>query len=128
MDQAERRRLGQRLQAMRKERQLTQEELADRAGLHPTHVAKIEAGVSWPSIPALLRIARALAVQPSKFFAPEPEHVDPSVTRALQGVVSLLRNLSEDDIAFVRDVLIVLKRHGKLPPRKADPADKQVGD
>lgn len=125
MDHAERRRLGRRLQALRKERQLTQEGLAERAGLHPTHVAKIEAGMSWPSVPALLRLAAALEVPPGEFFAPEPDDLDSAAARALQGVARLLQGLSADDLGLVRDLLGVLKRHGRLATGKTKPSSKR---
>ena len=77
-----------------------------------------------PSVPALLRLAAALEVQPSEFFAAEPEGGDAVAARALQGIVRLLQGLGADDLGFVRDVLLVLKRHGKLAARETEPAGK----
>lgn len=39
---------------------MSQEELAERADLHPVYVGKVERGEQWISLHALLRIAHAL--------------------------------------------------------------------
>jgi transcriptional regulator with XRE-family HTH domain len=54
--------LGQRIRSLRAERGLSQEELADRAGLHRTYVGGIERGERNPTIRNLEQISRALAV------------------------------------------------------------------
>jgi|GEM_PF-4663208 len=54
--------LAQRLRALRLDRQLTQEQLAERADLHPGYVQKLEAGQRLPSLPVLVRLAGALDV------------------------------------------------------------------
>ncbi len=53
-------RLGQLIGARRIEAGLTQEELADRAGLHWTYVSGIERGRRNPSVAVLIRIGAAL--------------------------------------------------------------------
>lgn len=42
---------------------MSQEELAEKADLHPVYVGKIERGEQWISLHALLRIAKALGVK-----------------------------------------------------------------
>jgi transcriptional regulator with XRE-family HTH domain len=41
---------------------ITQEELAERAGLHPTYVSMVERGVRNPTLDTAARIAKALKV------------------------------------------------------------------
>ena len=41
---------------------LSQEKLAERAGLHPTHVSMVERGVRKPTLDVAARIAKALKV------------------------------------------------------------------
>jgi transcriptional regulator with XRE-family HTH domain len=43
---------------------LSQEELADRAGLHRTYVSQIERGLKSPSLNALTSLAEALGTAP----------------------------------------------------------------
>jgi transcriptional regulator with XRE-family HTH domain len=41
---------------------MSQEELAEKAELHPVYVGKVERGEQWISLHALLRVAAALRV------------------------------------------------------------------
>ena len=51
------------LRELRQEKGLSQEELADRAGLHRTYISQIERGIKSPSLRSLEQIAQALDVQ-----------------------------------------------------------------
>lgn len=55
-------RLGQRVRELRHENSLTQEQLADRSGLHPTYVSGIESGRRNPSLVSLYALAVGLGV------------------------------------------------------------------
>ncbi len=61
-------RLGEQLRYLRKEQNLTQEELAEKIGVHPTYVGKMEGGKSNPSTIMLFKLSRALKVKLSKVF------------------------------------------------------------
>ena len=54
---------GIHLRELRLERKLTQEELADRAGMHFTYIGQIERGLRNPSLVNLEKIAKALRVK-----------------------------------------------------------------
>jgi ribosome-binding protein aMBF1 (putative translation factor) len=54
--------LGTALRGLRQQRDMTQAELAKRAGLHKIYLAKIEGGRSLPAFKTLQRIAKALGV------------------------------------------------------------------
>lgn len=53
---------AQRLRKLRKNRNLSQTELGQRAGLHYTHIGRFERGTSRPSGDTLKRLADALGV------------------------------------------------------------------
>jgi transcriptional regulator with XRE-family HTH domain len=60
--------LGKRIRALRKEAKLTQEELAERAGLSANYVGEIERGERNPSALALFALARGLGVRAAKLL------------------------------------------------------------
>lgn len=55
-----RKRLGQNVQRLRRERGWSQEELADRTGLHRTYISGIERGIRNPTVTILERLAEGL--------------------------------------------------------------------
>ena len=61
-------RLGEQLRLIRKEQGLTQEQLAEKIGVHPTYIGKIEGGKSNPSTIMLFKLSRAFGVKLSKVF------------------------------------------------------------
>ena len=57
---AHRMRFGKNIASLRVRRNLTQEELAEKAGLSTRYVQSIEAGDYFPSLPTLVRLRSAL--------------------------------------------------------------------
>jgi len=45
---------------------MTQEALAEEAGMHPTFISDVERGYRVPTMPTLLRLAKGLGVPPSE--------------------------------------------------------------
>lgn len=62
-------RFGRRLRELRTQAHLSQEELAERAGVHRTYVGGVERGERNVGLLNLFRFARALRVRPSVLFA-----------------------------------------------------------
>jgi transcriptional regulator with XRE-family HTH domain len=60
--------LGKRIRALRAERKISQEELADRADIHRNYISQIEGGKRNVSFYNVVKIARALQVSPSKLI------------------------------------------------------------
>lgn len=54
--------LSEKLREVRKEKKLTQQELADKAGLHLTYVGHLELGKYHPTVFVMWKIAKALGV------------------------------------------------------------------
>ncbi|MBI4038744.1 helix-turn-helix transcriptional regulator [Candidatus Daviesbacteria bacterium] len=55
-------RLSERLKEARKNKKLTQQELAEKAGLHLTYVGHLELGKYHPTVYVMWKIAKALGV------------------------------------------------------------------
>jgi transcriptional regulator with XRE-family HTH domain len=60
--------LGVNLRAARKRLELTQEQVADRSGVHATEVSRIEAGKRDPKVSTLRRLARAVEMPPGRLL------------------------------------------------------------
>ena len=60
--------LGLNLKKYRLEKGLTQENLAEKVGIHPTYVGKLEGGRNNPSTKMLYKITRALGIKLSDLF------------------------------------------------------------
>lgn len=60
--------LGKRVRKARKDRKMSQEELADRVGLHYTTISRIERGISNPPVQTVNKIAKALKIDMSDLF------------------------------------------------------------
>lgn len=61
--------LGKRVKKLRRERKISQEALAEKAGIHRTYMGKIERGENNPPVHTVDRIAKALKVKISDLFS-----------------------------------------------------------
>lgn len=59
-------RLGERMRDLRKQAGLTQEQLADLAGYHPTYIGNIENATNLPTSHTIWRLARAMNIEPGE--------------------------------------------------------------
>ncbi len=60
--------LGKRLKSLRLDRNLTQEFLTEKVGVHPTYIGKIENGKNNPSVLLVYKIARAFKLEIKDMF------------------------------------------------------------
>jgi transcriptional regulator with XRE-family HTH domain len=68
---------GQNLVRLRERAGLSQEGAADRAGLHRTHVAMIEAGQRLPRLDTIVKLGGAVGVEPCELLAGLAWELDP---------------------------------------------------
>ena len=61
-------RLGRKIQRVRKEKELTQEKLAEKIGVSTTWIGYIETGYRIPNLKMIYRIANALGVKVKDIF------------------------------------------------------------
>jgi len=75
--------ISNRLAAIRKNKGLTQQALADVIGLHVTQIKRYEAGTSQPSLEAIKKIAQTLRVTTDSLIFEDGE-LSPDADLALQ--------------------------------------------
>lgn len=63
-------RVSKNIQRIRREKELSQEDVAHRANIHQTYLSGVETGKRNPSILVVERIAKALSVDVSEIFKP----------------------------------------------------------
>ncbi|MGB8685926.1 MAG: helix-turn-helix transcriptional regulator [Microcoleus sp.] len=68
--------LGRVLARYRAIAKISQEELADRAGIHRTYVSQIERGLKSPTLSVLLKISKSLNTTVSRFIAEAEQNID----------------------------------------------------
>jgi len=62
------RQFGKKLRQLRKDRALTQEQLAEKVNVSYQAISNIERGITGPSFATLAQIAKALKVKPGDLF------------------------------------------------------------
>lgn len=66
--QAVRRTIGENIRRARRQAHLTQEQLAERADLHPVYISQIERGTKAVSVETLWKLSKALRVPMTTFL------------------------------------------------------------
>ena len=101
--------LGQRLRYLRKEKLLTQEELAEKAGLNAKYYSQVERGQRNVSVGSLQRIAEGLEVSVESLFR------FPSNS-----------SLTDDDEEIIAMVTLLITQRSKKPKRLARAMLKEI--
>lgn len=70
---------GQRIRYFRKERRLSQEQLAELCELHPTYIGQLERGEKNPTIETMLQLCKGLQVTPERLFENFPAEESESI-------------------------------------------------
>lgn len=91
-----------RIAALRKQKGLTQQALADVLGLHVTQVRRYELGSSQPSMDALKKIARTFCVTTDSLVFDEGE-LEPDSDLALQ--FQAISNMPEEKQEVIKQLL-----------------------
>jgi transcriptional regulator with XRE-family HTH domain len=87
--------LGLRLKEFRLRRGLSQTELARLVGVTASTISQVESNLTYPSLPALIKIAEALAVDLSSFFEDRQEGAGRLIFTAADAVAVKFPNMPE---------------------------------
>lgn len=89
--------IGGRIRNLRKEKGWSQEELAERAGLHFTYVGKIERSEHRVTIESLEKVTRALGISLEEFFHLVQPVREGKYNETLTRLINHLHNRSPED-------------------------------
>lgn len=98
--------IGQRIRAIRKERRLSQEELAERVGISSTHMSHIETGNTKLSLPVFVDIAKALEVQTDRLLSDAPHE---SASDAISGIAAIMEQCDPRQARVLYDMVRAMK-------------------
>lgn len=98
--------IGARIRALRLQRKLTQEQLAEAAGVGVTHISHIETGNSVPSLQVMIDIINALGCSADELLC-----IDINLARPLfnNWLVELVSDCDADEVKLITDMVLSLK-------------------
>ena len=94
--------IGQRIRRYRKASNLSQEQLAEKAGISVTHMSHIETGNTKLSLPVLVNIANTLSVQTDAIIYEKPQINKSSIKQELS---ELIDSCSVNKLNVIFDVI-----------------------
>ncbi|MFH1529969.1 MAG: helix-turn-helix transcriptional regulator, partial [Pseudomonadota bacterium] len=96
--------LGRRVRQLRTQAGITQAVLAERIGVSPEFLSRMERGSKSPSLQTIGNLAAALGVAPRDLLDFETKSRQGKKERTLQGLISLLAPLDADTVHLVEAV------------------------
>lgn len=100
--------VGDRIRSLRGERGWSQEELAHRSDIHPSHLGQIERGEKSVTIDSLEKIVNALGITFEELFMFVKHQDKNKDTAALFGIINKLINRSVDDQITISKIIDTL--------------------
>lgn len=95
--------VGKRIKRVRQRNGLTQDELAEKVSLSPKYISGIERGVENPTMDNLIRLAKALDVEPYDLFLfGESEDSEKALRK---GIDKMVREASREKLQLYFDVM-----------------------
>ena len=98
--------IGKRIRAKRKQKDLSQEELAEMVNISTVHMSHIETGNTKLSLPVLVAISLALEVQTDELLF---ETANTSRSGSLYEITALLENCTPQQLRILKDVIRATK-------------------
>jgi len=107
MKMHEKRLIGLRIKELRKNRRLSQEELAERAETSPNYLSRMERGTENPTLEMLIKISRGLEVQMWELF--DFEH-EASFRELKESLAKFIKESDEEKIRLTVKILRAVSR------------------
>ena len=99
---------GMRMKELRAARNLSQEQLAEKSGISPKYMSRIEMGLHFPSFDIITKLANALQVEVKDFF--EFAHEAKNTKELKEMISSLLKEADDERLRLAVKVLRALVR------------------
>jgi len=97
---------GKQVRLLRKSQELSQEDLAEKAGLHSTYIGGIERGERNLSLKSIDKIAKALRTDIREFFLPQLEkRVSEDVNNIISDIFRVLIKKEVADLRLIRSII-----------------------
>ena len=100
--------IGQRIQKYRKQKNLTQEQLAEITGISQKHISRLERGIHTPHFDMIIKIAKALDVPADAFIEDLSED---NINIFLQHIKGDLEGMSQNQLSLIKDTIIAIKKY-----------------
>ena len=94
--------IGSRIQEIRNQKGLTQDQLSEEVGISSKYLSSIERGKENPTLNTILKLARSLDVKPDEFFT-HLEIEDPVKRKSM--IIEMLDEADDDQLKLVYKVL-----------------------
>lgn len=96
--------IGQRIQNLRKQRRMSQEELALLSDIHPAYLGRVERGEKCPTVQTLFKISQGLKVPLSQITDVEAplEHTN---LEAIQRIQNALSGLDAEESVLIAEIV-----------------------
>lgn len=105
--------IGRRIQALRKQRRMSQEELALLSDIHPAYLGRVERGEKCPTVQTLFKISQGLKVPlPQLMDIDAPlEHTN---LEAIERIKNALSGLDAEEAVMIAEIVektVAFKKH-----------------
>ena len=97
--------IGDKIRNMRKQQDWSQEELAHRAGIHPSHMGQIERGEKSPTVDSIEKIVVALGITFEELFESTGQIEKNRASSVLVEIVKRLNKCTEKEQKIILNVI-----------------------
>jgi transcriptional regulator with XRE-family HTH domain len=102
--------IGDRLRALRRQKELSQADIEKRSGLHRAYLSRVENGHTIPTIETLEKWAKALDVRMYRLFYEGDKPPEPSTLRVWKPTDETAWGKSGDDAIFLKKLRRLLRK------------------
>ena len=98
--------VGARIRGFRKEKRLSQEELAEKCSLHPTYIGQLERGEKNPTIESVMKVEDGLEIPIDQLFINIPCSNRQAMDYITDRIMYLVAEMSQKEQLIIYDLII----------------------